>query len=129
MPSWCVLSLPCLPLNRLVVQRETVMFSEAELLSCLTHLEEENKLKLMWRDGIVTFIGSHSSILPTSASRRAQACFIDVAVGLCAAKHRGGPRVDAPRYATYGTPCVGKRGSVLDCLSPRHGARGESIVV
>ena len=33
---------------------------------------------------------------------RAQACFIDVAVGLRAAPHRGGPRVDAARYATHG---------------------------
>ena len=48
-------------LNRLVAQRETAMFSEAELLSCLTHLETENKL--MWRGGMGTYIGPHSSII------------------------------------------------------------------
>ena len=40
----------------ILAQRETVMFSEAELLSCLTHLEAENKL--MWRDGMATYVGS-----------------------------------------------------------------------
>ena len=41
---------------KILEQRETVMFSEAELLSCLTHLETENKL--MWRDGMATYVGS-----------------------------------------------------------------------
>ena len=41
---------------KILEQRETVMFSEAELLSCLTHLEAENKL--MWRDGMATYVGS-----------------------------------------------------------------------
>ena len=48
-------------LSRLVAQREMIMFSEAELLSCLTHLEADNKL--MWRDGTVTHISPHASII------------------------------------------------------------------
>ena len=46
---------------KILEQRETVMFSEAELLSCLTHLEADNKL--MWRDGTVTHISPHASII------------------------------------------------------------------
>ena len=57
-----------------------------------------------------------------------KARLIGLVLGPRAAKNRGRPRVDAPREALHGRPCRGKRGSVLDCLSPRLGARGASIV-